>query len=201
MYLKRTFGGYALSYESLEEMHDIMDAVVRLRKKFPYGYTVQANGDSLGQEEADQLLKQDAEQVLYLKREAPRLMREALAGLRQSQSGHKFDCGSLQPPLSIFEVGEMQVNRLPSASSELNDQREPSNVSSCVELASEHGVCLNASVTKRDENQEALRQVEKITGSEPVNGEDLLGSEDLKRQLREAKERLKSESGELGEPV
>jgi hypothetical protein len=51
-------------------------------------------------------------------------------------------------------------------------------------------------MAERDENQEALRQVEKITGSEPVNGEDLLGSEDLKRQLREAKERLKSESGQ-----
>ena len=33
-----------------------------------------------------------------------------------------------------------------------------------------------------------------ITDSEPVNGDDLLGSEELKRQLREAKERLKSES-------
>ena len=45
-----------------------------------------------------------------------------------------------------------------------------------------------------DESQEALRNVEKITDSEPVNGEDLLSSPDLKRQLREAKERLKSES-------
>ena len=43
-----------------------------------------------------------------------------------------------------------------------------------------------------DESQEAARNVDRITGSEPVNGEDLLGSEDLKRQLREAKERLKS---------
>jgi hypothetical protein len=51
-------------------------------------------------------------------------------------------------------------------------------------------------VEKRDENQEALRQVEKATDSEPINGEDLLGSEDLKRQLREAKERLAAESGE-----
>jgi len=45
-----------------------------------------------------------------------------------------------------------------------------------------------------DENQEAVRNVDKITDSEPANGEDLLESEDLKRQLREAKERLKSES-------
>jgi hypothetical protein len=44
-----------------------------------------------------------------------------------------------------------------------------------------------------DESQEALRNVEKITDSEPVKGEDLLSSPDLKRQLREAKERLASE--------
>jgi hypothetical protein len=47
---------------------------------------------------------------------------------------------------------------------------------------------------QQDESQEALRNVEKITDSEPVNGEDLLGSDDLKRQLREAKERLAKES-------
>ncbi len=41
----------------------------------------------------------------------------------------------------------------------------------------------------KDANQEALEQVERITESEPVSGEDLLGSEDLKRKLREAKER------------
>jgi len=45
-----------------------------------------------------------------------------------------------------------------------------------------------------DESQEAVRNVDRITDSEPVNGEDLLSSPDLKRQLREAKERLKSES-------
>jgi hypothetical protein len=49
---------------------------------------------------------------------------------------------------------------------------------------------------RKDTNQAALEKVEKITDSEPVNGEDLLGSEDLKRQLREARERLKSESAE-----
>ena len=47
----------------------------------------------------------------------------------------------------------------------------------------------------KDANQEALEQVERITESEPVSGEDLLGSEDLKRQLREAKERLAREDG------
>jgi len=46
----------------------------------------------------------------------------------------------------------------------------------------------------RDTNQKALDQVQKITESGPDNGEDLLESEDLKRQLREAKERLKSEA-------
>lgn len=46
----------------------------------------------------------------------------------------------------------------------------------------------------RDLNKEASRQVDEVTGSEPVNGEDLIESEDLKRQFREAKERLASES-------
>jgi len=46
----------------------------------------------------------------------------------------------------------------------------------------------------QDESQEALRNVEQITESDPVNGEDLLSSPDLKRQLREAKERLAKES-------
>ena len=39
----------------------------------------------------------------------------------------------------------------------------------------------------KDASQEALEQVEKATDSEPVDGEDLLESEELKRQLREAK--------------
>ena len=43
-----------------------------------------------------------------------------------------------------------------------------------------------------DANQEALEEVEKITDSDRDKGEDLLESEDLKRQLREAKERLRS---------
>jgi len=47
-----------------------------------------------------------------------------------------------------------------------------------------------------DESQEAVRNVDRITDSEPVNGEELLRSEKLKRQLREAKERLKSESAD-----
>jgi hypothetical protein len=49
-------------------------------------------------------------------------------------------------------------------------------------------------MAERDVNEEASRLVNEITDSGPCNGEDLLESEDLKRQLREAKERLKSES-------
>lgn len=45
-----------------------------------------------------------------------------------------------------------------------------------------------------DESQEALRNVERITESEPVNGEDLLSSPDLKRKFRAAKKRAESES-------
>ena len=47
-----------------------------------------------------------------------------------------------------------------------------------------------------DTNQDALKQVEKATDSEPVSGEELLESPELKELLRDAKERLKSESGE-----
>ena len=48
-------------------------------------------------------------------------------------------------------------------------------------------------MSELDESQEALRNVEQITESEPVNGEELVTSEELKRQFREAKERLDSE--------
>jgi hypothetical protein len=41
----------------------------------------------------------------------------------------------------------------------------------------------------RDANKDALEQVEEITESSRDNGEDLLDSEDLKRQLREARQR------------
>ncbi len=50
-------------------------------------------------------------------------------------------------------------------------------------------------MAERDASQEALEQVQKITKSDPVNGEELLESPELKRQLREAKERLAKESG------
>ena len=42
---------------------------------------------------------------------------------------------------------------------------------------------------KDDANKKALEQVEKATQSEPVFGEELLESEELQQQLREAKER------------
>jgi hypothetical protein len=51
-------------------------------------------------------------------------------------------------------------------------------------------------VTDQDANREALKQVEKATDSEPVKGEDLVESEDLKRKFREAKERLREPVGE-----
>jgi len=47
-------------------------------------------------------------------------------------------------------------------------------------------------VPERDASQEALRQVEHITGSKPVRGETLLRSRKLKRQLSEAKKRVQS---------
>jgi hypothetical protein len=45
-------------------------------------------------------------------------------------------------------------------------------------------------VEDKDANQEALEQVQKATESGPVDGEELLGSEELKRQYREAQQRL-----------
>ena len=51
-------------------------------------------------------------------------------------------------------------------------------------------------VEDKDASQKALEQVEKATDSDRAKGEDLLGSEDLKRQLREAKEKLAKESQE-----
>ena len=50
----------------------------------------------------------------------------------------------------------------------------------------------------RYSNKEALNQVERATESEPAKGDDLLESPELKRQLREAKERLTS--GEANPP-
>jgi hypothetical protein len=49
-------------------------------------------------------------------------------------------------------------------------------------------------MSENDASKEALGQVEKATESEPVIGEELLESEELKRQLREAKEKLNSEN-------
>lgn len=48
---------------------------------------------------------------------------------------------------------------------------------------------------KRDPNQQAARAVEKITGSNPVRGEDLVSSEELKRKFREAKKELLRPNG------
>jgi len=45
-------------------------------------------------------------------------------------------------------------------------------------------------MTERDVNREALKQVEKATGSDPVDGKDLLESDALRRQLDEAKQCL-----------
>ena len=51
-------------------------------------------------------------------------------------------------------------------------------------------------MSERDESQQAVDNVNRLTESEPVNGEDLLSSPDLKRQLREAKEREAKRSAE-----
>jgi hypothetical protein len=43
---------------------------------------------------------------------------------------------------------------------------------------------------ERDASKEALRQVEKATGTDPVDGKDRLESDALRRQLDEAKQSL-----------
>jgi len=45
-------------------------------------------------------------------------------------------------------------------------------------------------VPEADANKQALENVEKVTESEPVKGEELVESEELKRKFREAKKRL-----------
>jgi hypothetical protein len=55
-----------------------------------------------------------------------------------------------------------------------------------------------AIVEKPDANQKALRQVEKATGSDPVDGSDLLESDMLRRQLDEAKQSLHAPSKPSG---
>jgi hypothetical protein len=49
---------------------------------------------------------------------------------------------------------------------------------------------IGLAVPERDPNKEALRQVEKATGSDSVDGKDLLKSDALRRQLDEAKQSL-----------
>ena len=46
-------------------------------------------------------------------------------------------------------------------------------------------------MAERDASQEALRQVEEATDSEPATTDELLASPKLREQLREAEERLK----------
>ena len=44
---------------------------------------------------------------------------------------------------------------------------------------------------ERDANKDALDQVEKATDSEPIKGEELLESEELKQKLSQAKKQIK----------
>jgi hypothetical protein len=46
-------------------------------------------------------------------------------------------------------------------------------------------------MAERDANQEALRQVEEATDSEPAQTDELLASPKLREQLREAEEELR----------
>ena len=52
--------------------------------------------------------------------------------------------------------------------------------------------CIFKDMSELDESQKAVRNVDRIADSEPVNGEELLRSDKLKRLLREARDYLKS---------
>jgi hypothetical protein len=54
-------------------------------------------------------------------------------------------------------------------------------------------------VPERDANKEALRHVEKTTGSDPIDGKDLLESDALRRQLDEAKQSLDASAKAIGQ--
>ena len=43
MYLKRLLLGFTVCWENVEEMHDVEEAIARLRAKWPSGYTAPAN--------------------------------------------------------------------------------------------------------------------------------------------------------------
>jgi hypothetical protein len=51
-------------------------------------------------------------------------------------------------------------------------------------------------VADKDASHRALKQVEKATDSDRAKGDDLLGSEDLKRQVRATKECVRREDAE-----
>ena len=54
-------------------------------------------------------------------------------------------------------------------------------------------------MSERDENTEAVRNVEKATESEPVKGEELFESEKLKQKLRDAKKSLSPDQEKSGD--
>jgi hypothetical protein len=49
-------------------------------------------------------------------------------------------------------------------------------------------------MSEKDANKEALEPVEEATESEPVKGEDLLESEDLKHKLADSKKRITADN-------
>jgi hypothetical protein len=61
-------------------------------------------------------------------------------------------------------------------------------------LVVEYSAPYYADMSEKDANKEALQQVEKATESEPVKGEDLLESEDLKRKLADSKKRITADN-------
>jgi hypothetical protein len=99
---------------------------------------------------------------------------------------------------SRISLGVRHRNLLESVSGDFNYfYRVTIHDGSTLALFQSTGI-FNIVAERDDTNEEAFEQVEKATDSEPVKGEELLESEDVKRKLRDAKERLKAESGNPG---
>jgi hypothetical protein len=87
----------------------------------------------------------------------------------------------------------VKAGQLPAARNwRLQPFPSPEILHNCSSLALLQSDDMFSPVANRDANKKGLEQIEKATDSEPVKGKELLESEELKRQLSEAEERLRS---------
>lgn len=133
MYLKQLVTGFTVLWETLDEMHDVCSAIVKLRTKFPSGHTDIANDrDSTcsGQEEASAFLESLKETVTQLEREGPRLLSEARQALCQPELKRKSGRDSPISDTSISELGGIQPTPIAAEPSQRAErENEPSSTS------------------------------------------------------------------------